>query len=89
MLAVVFVHIAGVVVSSLIHRENLVRAMVNGYKTGQPAAGIRYKHGFVAATLVLATVGFWGGAADFVPALWSGTAGAAAPRHHAAHQDRR
>ena len=89
MLAVVFVHIAGVVVSSLINRENLVRAMVNGYKTGRSAAGIRYKHGLVAAMLVLATAGFWGGASDFLPALWSGAAAAAAPRHHAAHEERR
>jgi len=32
MLAFIFIHLIGVVAESLIHRENLVRAMINGYK---------------------------------------------------------
>lgn len=41
MLLVVGIHLAGVAVGSLVHRENLPRAMLTGYKQGEPEEAIR------------------------------------------------
>ena len=57
MLLVVFVHIAGAVVSSFLHRENLVRSMINGRKLGEPRDSIRFNHAWLGALLLAAVVG--------------------------------
>lgn len=52
MLALVFVHIAGVAISSWLHRENLVRAMIIGYKSGETTAGITHSHAWLGVIMV-------------------------------------
>lgn len=59
MLAVVVIHIFGVVVSSFMHRENLVAAMITGDKQGAPEQGIGSRYRGVGAALLLALVGAW------------------------------
>ena len=59
MLIVVGVHLAGVIVSSKLHRENLVRAMVMGSKEGAPAEGIPRAWFGLALVMVVFVLGFW------------------------------
>lgn len=44
MLTIVIVHVFGVLLSSVLHKENLVRAMVNGYKFGDKSKSIKCQH---------------------------------------------
>jgi cytochrome b len=59
MLLVVMVHLLGVVTASWQHRENLVRAMITGYKNGRPEQGIRRSWSVVAIVLLAAVLFFW------------------------------
>lgn len=54
MLGLVVVHVLGAIAGSALHGENLVAAMLTGYKRGQPGEAIRGPRRLVAAALVLA-----------------------------------
>ena len=59
MLGIVAVHIGGVLLSSWLQRENLVRAMITDRKNGDAADGIRKGARVVAVLLLAAVLGFW------------------------------
>lgn len=59
LLAIVGVHVLGVIVSSRMHHENLVAAMVTGRKQGTPQEAIRHAWRSVAALMLAAVLGFW------------------------------
>ena len=77
MLAVVAVHVMGVVISSLAHRENLVASMLNGRKTVAPEHGIRTAWRSVAAIVLVSVLGFWWMQFEGAPAASAGIAATA------------
>ncbi len=85
MLGLVGVHVAGVVVSSWLHRENLVGAMLSGYKFGQPEEGIKRAWRTVAAIVLASVLMFWWWQWQVAPAPM--TPNAAATAHQTASED--
>lgn len=67
LLALVAVHVLGVVVSSRLHRENLVRSMLDGRKDADASQGISRAWPSLAALMVVAVLGFWGWQATQAP----------------------
>ncbi|HZX28126.1 MAG TPA: cytochrome b/b6 domain-containing protein [Telluria sp.] len=59
MLGLVIAHILAVIISSRLHHENLVAAMLNGHKEGEARDGIGDAHSLVAIVLLVAVVLFW------------------------------
>jgi len=58
MLVVVAIHLAGVFVSSLLEKENLVRAMITGAKSAEPEQGIKHTYNWLALVMLAIVVAF-------------------------------
>jgi cytochrome b len=59
MLGFVVIHILGVVVSSLLHRENLIRAMITGCKPGCESAAIETPYRWLGWVLLILIASLW------------------------------
>jgi len=82
MLALVALHLVAVAVSSWLHRENLVGAMLTGRKTGRADEGIRKPWRAVGAAVLIAVLGFWSVQWQSAPAAGTLADGSAAMRAH-------
>lgn len=59
MLAVVLLHILGVLVSSVLHHENLLSSMITGSKSAEIDEGIRQSYNWLGVMMVIVAVVFW------------------------------
>ncbi len=85
MLSVIGVHVAAVLISSHVHRENLVAAMIDGRKAGFPKDGVRSARRSVGVLMLVAVLGFWW--LQWQSAPTGAADGAAAPGHVAERDD--
>ncbi|MDO8713721.1 MAG: cytochrome b/b6 domain-containing protein [Polynucleobacter sp.] len=61
LITVVVIHVFGVAISSYLHKENLVRSMITGFKCGITQEGIKQNFSFlVVALAIIGSIGyFW------------------------------
>jgi cytochrome b len=59
MLVVVAIHVIGVIVSGIMHRENLVKSMIIGYKNGDGQDKVQRSFGWLGVLMIVVVVGYW------------------------------
>lgn len=87
MLAVVGVHIAGVLLGSWLHHDNLIGAMITGRKPGRPEDAVRHAWRSLAALMLVAVLGFWWLQWQGAPSGGASSAPAASGKPAAGHHD--
>lgn len=87
MLAVVGVHVSGVLIGSWLHRENLIGAMFTGRKSGRPEDAVKSAWRSVAVLMLTSVLGFWALQWNVAPAPGATNAGSASSKHHDAVDD--
>jgi len=87
MLALVVLHVAAVIASSWLHRDNLVAAMIHGRKPVPPAEGIRRPWRSVAAVLIAGVLGFWWLQWQSAPSGGEQAAVFSSRHHHHEHEE--
>lgn len=85
MLALVILHVAAVALSSVLHGENLLAAMIHGRKPVPRSEGIRGPWRSVAAVVLAGVLGFWW--LQWQSAPQPEQAAAASHRQHDTHED--
>lgn len=59
MLGVIVLHLIGVLISSILHRENLLRSMFTGFKSAESAQGIQRAYNWLGVLMLVLVVIFW------------------------------
>ncbi len=59
MLGVIALHLIGVLASSILHRENLPRAMITGFKSAESEEDIQQTYSWLGVLMVAAVIIFW------------------------------
>jgi hypothetical protein len=87
MLGLVGIHVAAVIASSLLHKENLIGAMVTGFKQGRAADGIPAGRWALGTALVTAIVAGFATLAQASPPKEVSRSGDAAQSHQGDRHD--